>query len=126
MAGKAIGAVMLVLLLLFFGAAAVAAAVASLNPFSGPTDTTGTPSSTAPSGAPATPGAPTPGPGPAGSVGDIPAGYLVLYQAAARQCPGLHWAVLAAVGKVETNHGRSTLPGVRAGVNPAGARVIWS
>jgi hypothetical protein len=52
---------------------------------------------------------------------DIPAGYLTLYQRAARRCPGLSWAVLAAIGKVESDHGRAHLPGVRSGWNPAGA-----
>jgi membrane-bound lytic murein transglycosylase B len=52
---------------------------------------------------------------------DIPAGYLTLYQRAARRCPGLSWAVLAAIGKVESNHGRARLPGVRSGANSAGA-----
>ncbi len=52
---------------------------------------------------------------------DIPAGYLRHYQRAARRCPGLAWPVLAAVGKVESDHGRSRLPGVRSGANRAGA-----
>lgn len=52
---------------------------------------------------------------------DIPADYLTLYQQAATTCPGLDWAVLAAIGKVETDHGRSTLPGVHHGQNDAGA-----
>jgi hypothetical protein len=52
---------------------------------------------------------------------DIPAGYLTLYRQAARRCPGLSWTVLAAVGKVESDHGRSYLPGVRSGWNAAGA-----
>jgi hypothetical protein len=53
---------------------------------------------------------------------DIPAGYLRHYQrAAARRCPGLSWAVLAAIGKVESDHGRARLPGVRSGWNRAGA-----
>jgi hypothetical protein len=52
---------------------------------------------------------------------DIPAGYLRLYQQGARRCPGLSWAVLAAVGKVESDHGRARLPGVRSGWNAAGA-----
>ena len=52
---------------------------------------------------------------------DLPPGYLVLYQRAARSCPGLGWAVLAAVGKVESDHGRARLPGVRSGANWAGA-----
>ncbi|MCX5206914.1 bifunctional lytic transglycosylase/C40 family peptidase [Streptomyces sp. NBC_00237] len=37
---------------------------------------------------------------------DIPAPMLALYQRAAPECPGLSWTVLAAIGKVETNHGR--------------------
>jgi hypothetical protein len=52
---------------------------------------------------------------------DIPAGYLKLYRQAARRCPGLSWTVLAAVGKVESDHGRARLPGVRSGWNRAGA-----
>jgi hypothetical protein len=55
------------------------------------------------------------------AIADIPAGYLRLYQRAARRCRGLSWAVLAAVGKVESDHGRSRLPGVRSGWNGAGA-----
>jgi len=57
----------------------------------------------------------------AGAMADIPAEYLTLYQGAADTCPGLPWQVLAAIGKKETNHGRSTLPGVAAGMNFAGA-----
>jgi cell wall-associated NlpC family hydrolase len=52
---------------------------------------------------------------------DIPAEFLVLDRQAATTCPGLPWAVLAAIGKVESNFGRSTLPGVSSGANPAGA-----
>jgi hypothetical protein len=52
---------------------------------------------------------------------DIPTGYLPLYRRAVSRCPGLSWAVLAAVGKVESDHGRSPLPGVRSGWNSAGA-----
>jgi hypothetical protein len=52
---------------------------------------------------------------------DIPTGYLTLYRRAAGRCPGLPWAVLAAIGKVESDHGRSPLPGVRSGWNTAGA-----
>jgi len=52
---------------------------------------------------------------------DIPPRYLVWYQRAARTCPGLPWTVLAAVGKVESDHGRARLPGVRSGANRAGA-----
>ncbi|MBF6545283.1 NlpC/P60 family protein [Nocardia brasiliensis] len=52
---------------------------------------------------------------------DIPAEMLVLYRAAAGNCPGLDWSVLAAIGKIETDHGRSPLPGVSSGENPSGA-----
>jgi len=52
---------------------------------------------------------------------DIPTSYLRLYRQAALGCPGLSWAVLAAIGKVESDHGRSHLPGVRSGWNAAGA-----
>jgi hypothetical protein len=52
---------------------------------------------------------------------DIPPGYLRQYRSAVRRCAGLSWAVVAAVGKVESDHGRSQLPGVRSGWNAAGA-----
>jgi cell wall-associated NlpC family hydrolase len=52
---------------------------------------------------------------------DIPPQLLPVYQTAADSCPGLPWSVLAAIGKVETDHGRSTAPGVRSGANFAGA-----
>ena len=52
---------------------------------------------------------------------DIPASYLRLYRQAAPRCPGLSWTVLAAIGKVESDHGRTRLPGVRSGWNAAGA-----
>jgi hypothetical protein len=54
------------------------------------------------------------------ALADIPADYVALYRRAGEQY-GLDWAVLAAVGKVETDHGRAALPGVRSGVNCAGA-----
>ena len=54
------------------------------------------------------------------AVADIPAGYLRLYrQAGARY--RIPWPVLAAIGKVESDHGRVRLPGVRSGSNWAGA-----
>ncbi|MCX5529836.1 bifunctional lytic transglycosylase/C40 family peptidase [Streptomyces sp. NBC_00006] len=40
------------------------------------------------------------------ALADIPPAYLALYQRAAPECPGLSWTILAAIGKVETNHGR--------------------
>jgi hypothetical protein len=58
------------------------------------------------------------------ALGDIPASDLSLYEAAAATCPGLPWTVLAGIGKVESDHGRSVLPGVRSGANFAGAEVI--
>jgi hypothetical protein len=64
----------------------------------------------------------TAGPAPSSTArADIPRGYLALYRAAAPRCPGLSWAVLAGSGKVESDHGRARLPGVRAGWNHAGA-----
>jgi len=51
---------------------------------------------------------------------DIPRAYLVLYQSAATGCPGLSWGVLAGIGKVESDHGRSRAPGVLSGVNAFG------
>jgi Transglycosylase SLT domain len=60
-----------------------------------------------------------PRPGPVG-IADIPANYLALYRASARTCPGLSWGVLAGIGKVESDHGRSSAPGVRSGVNAFG------
>jgi peptidoglycan DL-endopeptidase CwlO len=54
------------------------------------------------------------------AVADLPASYLRLYrQAGARY--GVPWPVLAAIGKVESDHGRTHLPGVRSGSNWAGA-----
>jgi hypothetical protein len=52
---------------------------------------------------------------------DIPRGYLRLYLRAVGRCPGLSWGVLAGIGKVESDHGRARLPGVRSGWNAAGA-----
>ncbi|WP_256790281.1 bifunctional lysozyme/C40 family peptidase [Frankia sp. AvcI1] len=52
---------------------------------------------------------------------DVPADYLTLYMQAAATCPGLSWTTLAAIGKVESDHGRSRLPGVASGTNSAGA-----
>lgn len=55
------------------------------------------------------------------ALADIPGDYLTLYRQAATTCPGLDWSTLAAIGKIETDHGRSNLPGVHSGVNSAGA-----
>lgn len=52
------------------------------------------------------------------AVADIPVAYLALYRAAGARF-GIDWPVLAAVGKVETNHGRT---GSDCEPNQAGAR----
>ena len=54
------------------------------------------------------------------AVTDIPAGYLRLYRQAGTRYR-VPWSVLAAIGKVESDHGRTRLPGVRSGSNWAGA-----
>jgi peptidoglycan DL-endopeptidase CwlO len=54
------------------------------------------------------------------AVADIPAGYLRLYRSAGVRYR-IPWPVLAAIGKVESDHGRTRLPGVRSGSNWAGA-----
>jgi hypothetical protein len=54
------------------------------------------------------------------AIADIPRGYLRLYwQAGGRY--RVPWSVLAGIGKAESDHGRSRLPGVRSGSNAAGA-----
>ena len=55
------------------------------------------------------------------AVADIPAELLPIYQEAAEATCGMRWTMLAAIGKVETDHGRSTLPGVHSGENSARA-----
>jgi len=54
---------------------------------------------------------------PPAALDDIPREYLALYQHAADLCPGLDWTILAAIGKIESDHGRSPLPGVHSGHN---------
>jgi hypothetical protein len=49
----------------------------------------------------------------------IPGRYLRLYQEAAG-ASGVPWTVLAAIGSIETDHGRSRAPGVRSGLNRHG------
>jgi cell wall-associated NlpC family hydrolase len=63
-------------------------------------------------------GAPTPS---AAATTQIPPAMLTLYQRAAATCPSLPWTILAAIGTVESDNGRSNLPGVHSGANPAGA-----
>src|ERR1051326_8829209 len=49
------------------------------------------------------------------AIADIPTDYLVQYERAALRF-GVDWAVLAAIGKIECDHGRSQAPGC----NPPG------
>src|SRR5271170_554539 len=42
----------------------------------------------------------------------VPAPWPTLEQAAAATCPGLSWSVLGAIGRVESDSGRSNAPGV--------------
>ncbi len=57
-----------------------------------------------------------PGRGPA-----VPASWESLDRAAAATCAGLDWTVRAAIGRAESDSGRSVAPGVSSGANPAGA-----
>jgi membrane-bound lytic murein transglycosylase B len=49
---------------------------------------------------------------------DIPAAYRSAYQSAARTCPGLNWTLLAAVGQVESGHGRNNGPSSAGAIGP--------
>ena len=49
----------------------------------------------------------------------IPAEYLTLYQRAG-SAYAVPWPILAAIGAIESDHGRSRQPGVRTGVNAFG------
>lgn len=53
-------------------------------------------------------------------VRQIPSDYLALYQQAGKDY-GIPWTVVAGIGKVESDHGRSKLKGVNSGENYAGA-----
>jgi soluble lytic murein transglycosylase-like protein len=61
---------------------------------------------------------PGPTPAPASNTSDIPTAYLKLYKAAGARY-GVDWRILAAIGKNESDHGRSTAPGVKSGRNYA-------
>ncbi len=50
----------------------------------------------------------------------IPANYLAIFQATGKKY-GVPWVVLAGIGEVESDDGRSTLPGVHSGSNAYGA-----
>jgi len=47
-----------------------------------------------------------------------PADYFALYHAAAPTCPGLSWTILAAIGQVETGHGRDLSTSSAGAVGP--------
>ncbi len=55
--------------------------------------------------------------GPVTALG-IPAGYQKAYQDAAGSCSGLRWTLLAAVGQVESGHGRNNGPSSAGAVGP--------
>ena len=65
---------------------------------------------------PAPPPAPVPPARPGAGAREIPRAYRGLYRAAGRRY-GIDWRVLAAIGKNESDHGRSTAPGVASGLN---------
>jgi cell wall-associated NlpC family hydrolase len=50
----------------------------------------------------------------------VPANYLAIYKQTGSHY-GVPWAILAGIGEVETDHGRTTLPGVHSGANAFGA-----
>ena len=50
----------------------------------------------------------------------IPANYLTVYQQTGQKY-GVPWPILAGIGEVESDHGRSTLSGVHSGSNAFGA-----
>jgi peptidoglycan DL-endopeptidase CwlO len=56
----------------------------------------------------------------AAAANSIPSNYLMWYRKVGQQY-GLSWTVLAGIGKVESDHGRTTLPGVHSGANAFGA-----
>jgi membrane-bound lytic murein transglycosylase B len=61
---------------------------------------------------------PTPTPAPPSNTSDIPSSYLRLYKAAGARY-GVDWRILAAIGKNESDHGRTKAPGVTSGRNYA-------
>jgi cell wall-associated NlpC family hydrolase len=62
-----------------------------------------------------------PAPGPLGGTRAVPPAWEAIERAAAATCHGLAWSLLGAIGRVESDSGRSTLPGVAAGANAYGA-----
>ena len=53
-------------------------------------------------------------PAPAGR----PTTYMELYRASAPRCPGLSWTVLAAIGQIESGHGRNMGPSSAGALGP--------
>lgn len=47
-----------------------------------------------------------------------PGSYLELYKLSATRCPGLSWTVLAAIGHVESSHGRNNGPSSAGALGP--------
>ena len=58
----------------------------------------------------------------ADALADVPAQFLEAYRSGADRfgLGPLGWSILAAIGKVESDHGRSRAPGVRSGQNASG------
>jgi peptidoglycan DL-endopeptidase CwlO len=54
------------------------------------------------------------------AVNSIPANYLTIFKVTGRKY-GIPWVILAGIAKVESNDGRTTLPGVHSGANAFGA-----
>jgi peptidoglycan DL-endopeptidase CwlO len=59
-------------------------------------------------------------PPPSQAANSIPANYLHWFQKVGRQY-GVPWVILAGIGEVESDDGRTTLPGVHSGANAFGA-----
>ena len=49
---------------------------------------------------------------------EVPAEYLAAYRAAAGRCSGLRWTLLAAIGQVESGHGRNDGPSSAGAIGP--------
>jgi soluble lytic murein transglycosylase-like protein len=71
-----------------------------------------------PAHTPTHPQTPPPTPAPPANTSDIPSSYLKLYKAAGSHY-GVDWRILAAIGKNESDHGRTKAPGVTSGRNYA-------
>jgi cell wall-associated NlpC family hydrolase len=59
-------------------------------------------------------------PGSQAAQSSIPANYLAAFRQAGTKY-GVPWVILAGIGKVESDDGRTSLPGVHSGANPFGA-----